>query len=293
MGYVFLFIALIAGTTKGFCGKKTSSVTNTYSSAMLVNFVRMVLCAIIGFLILALQGNLDALRLDAITLMITLLSALASSVFVVSWLISVRSGAYMMVDVFLMLGIFVPILLCKIFFSEEISLVQWLGMAVLIISAYVMSTYNKTVKSTASPKAILLLIICGLSNGIADFSQKLFVKRIPDGSSAAFNLYTYAFSAIILLVAFLYYNKSERVSPSRIISKIWLYVLIMAICLFANSFFKTLAAKELDAIQLYPLNYGGGIILSLIMSATLFKERINRKCIIGTALAFLALMLLS
>ena len=70
-------------------------------------------------LILA-QNELASLSLDGFTLFVTALSGIASAAFVVSWLLSVRTGAYMMVEVFLLLGVILPIALCRVFFAEEI-----------------------------------------------------------------------------------------------------------------------------------------------------------------------------
>lgn len=47
------------------------------------------------------------LAVDAKTLAITALSGVTTSLFVVFWLISVKRGAYMMLDVFLMMGVIV------------------------------------------------------------------------------------------------------------------------------------------------------------------------------------------
>lgn len=60
MGYLFLALALLAGSTKGYCGKKTSGFVREYKDAMFTNFVRMVLCILISFLLLALSGRLLA-----------------------------------------------------------------------------------------------------------------------------------------------------------------------------------------------------------------------------------------
>ena len=67
----------------------------------------------------------------------------------------------------------------------------------------------------------------------------------------------------------------------------------MAVCLFANSYFKSLAAQYLDAVKLYPLNQGSAVVLSLLMSPMLFKEKITAKCIIGIALSFVALLMIN
>ena len=50
MGYLFLAIALLAGATKGYCGKMTSGYVNEYKDAMLANTIRMVFCVLIGFI---------------------------------------------------------------------------------------------------------------------------------------------------------------------------------------------------------------------------------------------------
>lgn len=299
MGYLFLAAALAAGITKGYCGKKTSFSVALSSDSMLINVLRMLICIFIGFALMLFQRELPQLRADGLMLLITALSGIASAAFVVSWLLSVKSGAYMMVEVFLLLGVVVPIVLCRLLFAEEIRVWQIAGIILLLISVFIMCTYNATVKGKMKLSSLLLLLLCGLSNGLADFSQKWFVKTHEGGSIAAFNLYTYAFASIVLLLAYLAFRKTDRnagsdLRPARsILGPIWIYVLIMAVCLFANSFFKTKAALHLDAAQLYPLNQGASVVLSLLMSSIVFKEKINAKCLLGIALSFVALLMIN
>ena len=299
MGYLFLSFALAAGITKGYCGKKTSFSIRSNSDSMIMNVLRMVICIAIGFLLMLIQSELSALRADSFMLLSAMLSGVASAAFVVSWLLSVRTGAYMMVEVFLLIGVIVPIALCRIFFSEEIGVWQIAGIAILLIAVYIMTAYNSSVKGKISLGSFALLLLCGLSNGITDFSQKLFVKMRPDGSVAAFNFYTYIFAAIVLAIAYVIFRKADNKigasprNPSEIIKPIWHFVLIMAICLFANSYFKTLAAQWLDAVLLYPLNQGCAVVLSLLMSSLIFKEKITAKCIVGICLSFAALLMIN
>ena len=51
MGYLFLVFALLAGVTKGYCGKKTSGFLSGFRDSMMANMIRMGLCIVIGFLI--------------------------------------------------------------------------------------------------------------------------------------------------------------------------------------------------------------------------------------------------
>lgn len=181
MGYLFLALALAAGVTKGYCGKKTSGSVCASSEAMLANLVRMALCIVICFLMLSVQGQLDGLRVDGRAMLIMLGSGVTTSAFVVAWLICVKHGAYMMLDVFLLVGVLVPMLLCSWLFGEPITAAQWIGVAILLAAVLIMCSYNVSIKGKMSLKSVLLLILCGLSSGLTDFCQKSYTHYYPEG----------------------------------------------------------------------------------------------------------------
>lgn len=297
MGYLFLGISLLAGVTKGYCGKKTSGYVKGYGGALLANFIRMIFCIGIGALVIAAEANWGQMAPTRTLLVISAVSGLSTSAFVVFWLLSVRKGAYMMLDVFLMLGIFVPICGGSIFFKENIQGKHWVGFALLIAAAFVMCSYNNTVKEKMKPAALALLIACGAANGITDFMQKVFVKQLPEVPASVFNFYVYVFSAIVLGVFFAASYRREKANGNALeteaVKNMTGYIVVMSVCLFANSFFKTKAAVYLDSVQLYPLSQGLSLILSMGMAAVLFHEKINRKCIYGTVMAFISLLIIN
>lgn len=199
----------------------------------------------------------------------------------------------MMLDIFLMLGVLLPLTGSSIFFGESVKLTQWVGIGVLFVAVVIMCSYSNTIKAKLTLPFLLLLLLCGIANGVADFSQKLFTKCIPDGSAAAFNFYTYVFAALVLVIAYAVTCKRAPDGEKGDLKKIFGYVLVMAICLFANSYFKTLAARYLCAVLLYPLSQGCAMILSAIMSAALFKERLTPKAMIGIITAFAGLLIIN
>ena len=298
MGYLYLVISLFAGTTKGYCGKRVSGYTNGYMDAIFANLIRMVLCVVISIVLLFSSGAVFDIVPDYRVLAISALSGISTAVFVICWLLSVKKGAYMMLDVFLMLGVVVPLFLSNIIFGEKVKFTQWIGYGVLVIAALIMCSYNNSVKSKMSMYSIILLLVCGLSNGVTDFSQKLFIKYAGGSGIAVFNLYTYIFAAVVLGVIALAESFAARKKPGSESSgfkfnKIFGYILVMSLCLFFNSYFKTKAADTLDAAQLYPLNQGCSLVLSTVMAAALFKERITAKGVVGILLSFAGLIIIN
>lgn len=295
MGYLFLGISLIAGATKGYCGKKTSGYTKGFKDAVLANLVRMFFCVLLGLLMVFAYGYTKHLSFDRDILLVSALSGVSTAVFVICWLVSVKQSAYMMLDVFLMLGVFVPVSLGSIIFNEAVRGNDIAGIVLLVISAIIMSSYNNSIKTKLNIKSLIILIVCGTANGFTDFSQKLFVKNFEEIPVAVFNLYTYVFCFSVLMLAFFVLNKKDSCEKTKNqdFKKMFVYILIMSVCLFLNSYFKTKSALYLDSVTLYPLSQGLALMLSTIMSAVLFGERLNIKCILGIVMAFGALIIIN
>ncbi len=302
-GYVFLAVALFCGVTKGYCGKRSSGILKHTSDALLVNIVRMIVCIAIGFAIAAVQGSLTQLDVNPTVLGISALSGISTAVFVVSWLLSVRTEAYMMIDVCLLTGVIIPMALCAILYGESITLWQWIGIAVLMLAGYIMCTYNAGLKGRMKLSTILLLFLCAAGNGFADFSQKMFVKANSGIDVAVFNLYTYIFATLALLLCFPIFRAKDKrsvaqngesfSSPIAVVKPIVGYVSVMALCLFLNSYFKTAAAQYLTATQIYPIVQGGSLVCSMLMAHFLFKEKINLRAVVGIVLCLAALLIIN
>lgn len=295
MGYLYLSLSLLAGTAKGYYGKKITSYTKGYNDVIFANIIRMLLCVVIGAILLFLSGNGKyIITLDYTILIISAISGFSTAMFVVFWLASIKQTTYMLLEIFLTLSLIIPLILSSLLFQEHITLTQWIGFLVLLLGVIIMCSYNNNLKQKIGIKTLIVLIMCGVSNGITDFSQKLFVKYAIDSPIMVFNMYTYVFSAIVLIIAYFICNNSirnerkNRTIPGTMV----VYILIMSICLFAHSYFKTSAANFLNAVHLYPLTQGGSLILSSAMAAICFGEKVTVKSLIGSGFAFLGLIII-
>lgn len=294
MGYLYWLCGMVSGTIKGFCGKKMSAFVNKPGDAMLANTLRMVLCIIVGLFVVVLGEGAGALAVDSRVMYISLLSGVASAVNVVAWVLAVKRGAYMLNDVFGTLGIMIPLLLSSAMFGEQVKTTQWIGFVILIAAVLVMCSYSSSIKQKLNFYSIFLLTINGAAAGFSSFSQKMFVRMVEGGSIAVFNFYTYVFAAATLMICYLVSkrDKTQGEEKFRLKNVIW-YVAIMAVCLFAYSYFMTYAAQYLDSAQLYPLNTGMSLVLGTAMSAVFFDERVTIKSVVGIVLTFVALIVIN
>lgn len=294
MGYLFLSIALLCGATKGYCGKRIGGYAENVQSATFLNLVRMLLCILFSLTIILVTGDISQLTFDPYLLGVSALSGVSTAVFVITWLLAVRKSAYMMLDVFLMTGILIPVVAGQFLFSEPVTLRQWIGFAVLLIAVFMMCSYNNKIKAKLSLSSFLILLLSGIANGILSVSQKLFAHGASSVPASVFNLYTYVFASGTLAIFFFAISRKEKARfESGKTKTAFVYIGIMAAALTAHSLFKTMAAFYLDSAILYPLEQGSALLLSSLMASFFFGEKLNLKAILGIAIAFAALMIIT
>ena len=294
MGYLFLFIALFCGVTKGYCGKRIGGYAENVQSATVVNLVRMLLCILFSLIIILVTGDISKLSFDPYLIGISALSGVSTSVFVITWLIAVKKSAYMMLDVFLMTGILIPVVAGQFLFLEPVTPRQWIGFFILLVAVILMCSYNNKIKTKLSLSSLLILLLSGIANGILSVSQKLFAYDVSGVPTSVFNLYTYVFASVTLAVFFLIIARKEKPRFEAGKTKTaFVYIGIMAAALTANSLFRTMAAFHLDSAILYPLEQGSALILSSLMASIFFGEKLTLKAILGIIIAFSALMIIT
>ena len=293
MGYLYLSIALFAGCTKGFCGKKMGNSTKNIQSAILINLVRMALCVLFGFAMILFLGQTKYISPKPELIIIAMISGISTSIFVTSWLMVVKKSAYMLVDIALMLGTLVPMIAGFFSFGEAISLKEWIGYFFLICATFIMFLHNNSIKTKLGLSTIIYLAVCGLANGVTSYSQKMFVYSYPEIPASVFNMYTYIFAAITLFIFSIVGTRKEKPQFEDGSKYKYVYILIMSIALIMNSLFITKAAVFMDSAQLFPLNNAMALILSSVMASVFFKERMTLKCIAGMVIAFMGLIIMN
>ena len=293
MGYLFLSVALAGGVLKAYCGKRLSFRINNSESLLVANFTRMLICTAIGFLTAFVsEKSMLAFATELPVLFVAGVSGVFSAGFVLLWLISVKKGAYTLVDVFVMSGTLIPMVGSLMLFGEKISSVQWIGFLLVICGVLCLVSYNNAIKTKLDIKSLVLLVAVAIASGSADFAQKIFVNITSSVSNAVFNFYTYLFATATIGTGLLC-KKIKAADFKTEVKKTIPYVLFMAVGLFVNSYFKVEAARFISAAKLYPLNQGAALLLGMVMAAVFFKEKITAKSVMGIFLGFLGICIIN
>ena len=294
-GYFYLAIALFAGIAKGFSGKSISRGVKNLNDGIFINIIRMLFCTVIGFFVTLIKTDISSLMCISLSSVpIFLMSAVSMSLFCVCWMYAYRNESYVFLNIFTMSGTIVTCILGYIVYREPIGLNKWLGMAILLLSVYIMSLYNKKISGKITFADLMILIVGALGSATADFSQKVYARQTA-GEASVFNFYTYAISLILLFVVYLFVKKPEPHESAKELKspKYILTCFAMSAFLYINTITKTIAASYLTTAQIYPVLQGANLILSAIFAQILLKEKINLKSIAGMALAFTGLIVMN
>ena len=134
-----------------------------------------------------------------------------------------------------------------------------LAIALLVIAVLIMGSYSASLKGKFSFGTVALLILCGVSSGLYDFSLKLFT-HYSNANISTLNLISYTISALVLGIVFLLPSKEAHFDAKGMLRSVFLPVLVMSVCLFLNSYFKALANNYLSPQQVYPIYQAGDLI---------------------------------
>lgn len=301
MGYLYILIAVLSTTFKGYCGKTSSNMISMPRTGLGFSSIRMVFALAVGVAFVFIDQASLSFSGELIT--VSLVSGISNAALIISWLFCIRSGAFMLVDgIQATMGIVLPTVAGLVFFNEIPRINEIIGIVLLIAASAVMCNYSGKIKGKLGASGYILLLTTGCSAGLVFTCQKWFAQSCPQIPASVYNLYSYFF-ATLFLGAFYMVFKLRRLPTSiptedkgaaqNIKNRLTLFAILMAVCMFFNTYFSTLAAGELPAARLYPVMQGLTTIFSVTMSSVIFKERITITCAVGLILNFGALMIIN
>ncbi|MEG2380143.1 MAG: hypothetical protein RSB38_00410 [Oscillospiraceae bacterium] len=291
MNFILIGIVLAMKGVQGYFTKKLSGELTqkvTYVTYLAFNMLLSSLFA--GVLLLVGKGNL---HIDSMMLWCSIICGISIAVCMVANLMALKEGAIVLVQVFAMAGILVPCISGSFLFGEKVSILQFIGIGILIISTLLLMQYNKSIYGKLTPKTIFLLLITLISNGTTMLAQKMFAFYVPSGNVSMFSFLQFIIPTIVLALLIKPIAKQEGLKVKIPSKNVFIFGSILAVAILTVSQLSTVVSKALPSVLVFPIVNGGGLILTTILAATCFKEKLSVKSSLGLILAIISLVIIN
>ena len=299
--YVIILLAV-------FCFAGQFAFTKLYEGAVkqttVTSLVMLVVTSLIGTLLYLFIGGFRV-EFSSISAFWAVLFALVMIPYYMIGIKVLSLGSLAIYSMFMMLGgMLVPFFYGVCFLRESVSVTQVIGTVLLtgfiILQAISQSDSNTTNGGKQSTRTKMLFFALCLAifflNGLTGVIAK--AHQINNGAvdEVSFTVISCAltaiFSLILLALEFIRdrKEKSRQVMTTFKVKPMWIMALI-GVTAYTGNFLHLLAANDVPASVQFPLVSGGVIVLSALVSALFFKEKISKKEWISVVGAFVSTFL--
>ena len=204
------------------------------------------------------------------------------------------SGPYSVTMIFnLFGGIIIPMLVSVLIDGEKLSLPQYISIAVMLVSFVFLNMEDKKSGERVSVIFILRCLVLALANGLYGVflnSQKIITNASED---AEMIVVTFTVSSILAFVLLAVKNGKSTFPAFRQSKKSMLSILAASVSAATAVNLLMYCLSLINVAVLYTLNNGGVLIVSILWSAVILREKLGRNRVIGLILAVGAVFALS
>lgn len=290
--YIFLIIILLLRVPQNFSSKKTSGLVTNSQSYFLYGTYSYTLAGLIAFVMLLFDG-MSGFSLPAVG--ISALGAVSLAVSLFCSIEALKSGVMVLAAMAGSAGLLLPCIAGIFMFNEPMKPIQFIGIALLIFSGWLLIGYSKEQTGSFTPRTLLLLIGSMLSNGSVMLAQKMFSKYLPDTSVSIFSFLTFGLIGIGMFIGLVpsLLSQSGRAKIAAVPKPVFLYGTISSIILLAINQLATLAGRNVPSAIMFPINDGGATIITAITAAIFFKEKLTVRSVCGLILGIGSLIVIN
>lgn len=303
MVWLYIFIIMLMRVVQSVFSKKASasvpSSANGYISYTLYSKVLASAFALILFLIDVFRGV--TIQNVGLTALYASLSGCALAITSLCSLYALSTGTMALSSLFGTAGLLIPAIAGIFMFDEILSVWQWVAMAIFMVGAYLLIGSSKAIFGKFSLKTFFVLLLSLVMNGATMLLQKVFGMTVEGGNVSLFSLLSFASGAALLAISLIIIKAKNAVSakklgidrPHEVFPKsLYLFGLALAFALFVINQLATLSTPLISAVVLFAIINGGATLISAIVGAVMYKEKLTVRSIVGLILGIGALILI-
>jgi drug/metabolite transporter (DMT)-like permease len=233
--------------------------------------------------------------------------------------LSVLCGVYLLTkgtmalsSLFATAGLIVPVIACSFLYDELVEWYQWIALVCFMLGSYFLSVSSKKTYGKFSFSQLLVLIASLLINGTTMLMQKMFGEEVKGGNVSFFSFVSFLSGLVLvglvwLVIALLKKctqtkkqvqddQKFSLYPQTKMQGKLpkdsYLCGFCLAFAVFLINQLITISTPMIQAIILFAVTCGGATIISALVGAIIYKEKVTVNTIIGLVLGIGSLILL-
>jgi len=287
MKYILLAITLMASLVGGITRKHTiSKLQNKNVMYYVFNFVISFVTAI---LLILMSGDLNA---SPFTWVLGIVFGVTTAIQTVYYLKAFDIGPFSYTMVIASLSTIIPALSGFLFFNETISFVQIIGMFLMVI-CFIFSVDFKANDKKASFKWLFYTVVVFIMQGAIGVMQKWHQNTAFKGELDAFLVIAFFASALFSIICLLFVREDKKtVIKTEATKKIVLLMVLAGLCSAPNNKINLYLSGVMESFIFFPVVNGGGLVLSMIASLVVFREKFNLQKTMGLIIGIVSVILL-
>ncbi len=295
MEVILLGAILVLRVVQSITGKSCSKLMPTDFNGI-TNYmsIRMGLSAIGAVILLLIGGNVmtsfsDMSPLGWVISAATGVSLTASSI---CSLLVMKHASVVLGSLFGAAGLLVPTISGIFIYNQPVKAGQWAGIVCLFTAAVLLASSSGKTNGKITPKTVALLFGSMLSNGATMLLQTLFKSYVPQGNVSLYSFLQFAIPCIFLFTVSIILSAKAKKKLPKTDKKLFIFTLFAALAVLGISQISTIASEHIPVAVLFPISDGGGTVISAIVAATLFKEKLTVKSTLGIIIGIVGLVMI-
>ena len=186
---------------------------------------------------------------------------------------------------------FIPATIFGIFYaSESVSVLQILGMVVMLVSLFMCVNPKKSTEKITL-KWIIYCSLFFLAGSVLGMYYKVFGRSNFSSEVNGMMLSASVFSAVLFFITGIIINKAKRLPLPTVKKPSLIYILISGIVGCAYIRINLSLSKVIPSAIFFPVTNGALVILSTVIGALAFKEKLSKIQATGVIVGLIAIVL--
>ena len=284
--YVFILMPILSAIKVLTQARYSKKSLNTFSDVLLYNAIAFFFSALVLSIIFLRQLPPIEVWLYAC------ISAITNVLYQIFYTLTLKTGPVAVSAIINSFNIVFTLLAGAIFFNEQWSVYTIIGFAFMSVAFCLVPT--KTDNKKANLKWLCFIILTFVSCGLYGVVMLFFSKSQFGTMKSEYVAITFTIASVICLIL-AFFNTKVRKEPISIKRNFELPIVTLVIggTLGLYNLLNVIAVQKFPSYIVSPVISGLIIILTMLASAVINKEKITLKMLIGTIFAVIAIVLLN